>query len=110
MPTSLKVLTRQTPEDNFGIDAYTVPEDTKTLITNVVVSNSDVLSHNFSISIYSDEYELEVPIATSSPVPPRDSIILDIKQLMEENDILRIAAVSGSANVSFHVTGLEITP
>lgn len=109
MANTLKVLVRETPENNLGSDAYTVPANTKTLITNIVVSNSDVLSHNFSISIYSDLSETDVPLATSSPVPPRDSIILDVKQLMEENDILRIAAISGSANVSFHITGLEIT-
>jgi hypothetical protein len=47
-------------------------------------------------------------LAVESTVPARDSVIIDAKQVMVTGNTLRL--VASNAAVSFHVTGLEITP
>ena len=81
---------------------YTVPSSTTTLITNIVVSNSDTTARTYSIFLNN------VGLAVESIVPARDSVIIDAKQVMVATNTLSL--VASNAAVSFHVTGLEITP
>ena len=81
---------------------YTVPSSTTTLITNIVVSNSDTTARTYSIFLNN------VGLAVESIVPARDSVIIDAKQVIVATNTLRL--VASNAAVSFHVTGLEITP
>ena len=81
---------------------YTVPSSTTTLITNIVVRNSDTTARTYSIFLNN------VGLAVESIVPARESVIIDAKQVMVATTTLRL--VASNAAVSFHVTGLEITP
>jgi hypothetical protein len=107
MANTFKVLARR-----FGttssVDVYTVPAATKTLITNIVVSNQDSTARTFNIVLYNNSEAVNVPLATQTTVPARDSVIIDAKTLIEAGDIVRILS-SVNSQVAFHITGLEIT-
>jgi hypothetical protein len=106
MANTFKVLARQ-----FGttssVTVYTVPSSTKTLITNIVVSNQDSTARTFTINILNSALNQSIPLATLTTVPPRDSVIIDAKTLLDTGDEIRILA-SVVSQVSFHITGLEI--
>jgi len=106
MANTFKVLARRYGTTT-SFDAYTVPSSTKTLITNIVVSNADTTSRTFNIVLYNNSLSTNVPLATSTPVPARDSVIIDAKTLLEVGDIIRISS-SINSQVTFHITGLEI--
>jgi hypothetical protein len=80
---------------------YTVPSATTTLITNIVVSNSDTTARTYSIFLNN------IGLAVESTVPPRDSVIIDAKQVLVATNTVRL--VASNANVSFHISGLEIS-
>lgn len=107
MANTFKVLARQ-----FGTTSsatvYTVPSATKTLITNILVSNQDTTARTFTINILNSALNQSIPMASVTTVPSRDSVIIDAKTLLEVGDEVRILA-SVNSQVSFHITGLEIT-
>jgi hypothetical protein len=107
MASTFKVLTRR-----FGttapVTAYTVPASTKTLITNIVVANNSAAAATFTIGLYNNSTATEIPLATTTPVPAKDSVIIDAKTLLDTADLIRITASVNSV-VSFHITGLELT-
>jgi flagellar motor switch protein FliM len=107
MANTFKVLARQYGTTS-NVDVYTVPSSTKTLITNIVVSNADTSARTFSITLYNSSTAANVPLTTATTVPARDSVIIDAKTLLETGDIIRISS-SVDSQVTFHVTGLEIT-
>lgn len=80
---------------------YTVPSSTTTLVTNVVVSNSDTSARTYTI------YLDNVGLAVESTVPARDSVVIDAKQVLTTGDTVSLLASNSS--VSFHISGLEIT-
>jgi hypothetical protein len=106
MANTFKVLARQ-----FGttgsVTVYTVPSATKTLITNIVVSNQDSTARTFTINLLNSTLNESIPLATATTVPARDSVIIDAKTLLDAGDQIRILA-SVNSQVSFHITGLEI--
>jgi hypothetical protein len=107
MASTFKVLARR-----FGTTApatvYTVPASTKTLITNIVVANNNASAATFTIGLYNNSTATEVPLATTTNVPAKDSVIIDAKTLLDTSDQIRITASINSA-ISFHITGLELT-
>ena len=107
MANTFKVLARKYGTTSTN-DAYTVPSATKTLITNIVVSNADTSARTFTITLYNSTTAENVPLATATSVPARDSVIIDAKTLLDTGDIVRISA-SVDSQVTFHITGLEIT-
>lgn len=107
MANTFKVLARRYGTTSTA-DVYTVPSSTKTLITNIVVSNADTSARTFTITLYNSSTTTNVPLATSTSVPARDSVIIDAKTLLETGDIIRISS-SVDSQVTFHITGLEIT-
>ena len=80
---------------------YTVPADTKTLITTFVVTNTTSDPQTFNIKVAG------VDIAGGSTVAGNDASIIEFKTLMSAADA--IAADASSTDVTFHVTGLEIS-
>lgn len=107
MANTFQVLAR-TVGTMASVDVYTVPSSTKTLITNIVVSNSSSTARTFTIVLWNSSSSTNVPLATQTVVPARDSVIIDAKTLLSAGDIIRISA-SAETDVSFHITGLEIT-
>jgi hypothetical protein len=80
---------------------YTVPALTTTLISSVVVVNTASSSATFDMSLNN------VQIANDVIVPSNDSIILELKQVL--NATQTITALASATTVNFHISGLEIS-
>ena len=100
MANTFKILSRAAATTSAST-VYTVPNETTTLVTNIVVTNSTTSTATYSI------YLNNIPIAEVASVPARDSVIIDAKQVLTTGQTLRTTATSTS--VFFHISGLEIT-
>ena len=80
---------------------YTVPADTKALVTSFVVTNTGTVDAKYTITMNG------VEVAKDTTVAGSDSIIIEFKQLLDAGQVL--AASAESTDVNFSVTGLEIT-
>ena len=80
---------------------YTVPADTKALVTSFVVTNTSMVDAKYTITMNG------VDVAKDTTVAGSDSIIIEFKQLLDAGQVL--AASAESTDVNFSVTGLEIT-
>ncbi len=80
---------------------YTVPADTKALVTSFVVANTSSTDVKYNITMNG------VDVAKDTSVASNDSIIIEFKQLLDAGQAL--AASAESTDVNFSVTGLEIT-
>jgi hypothetical protein len=93
MATTLKKFIR-----GNGTQSYTFTNPG--LINNIVISNTSGSQQTYSITLNS------VSIVTSGIIPANDTIILDLKQYAEINNVL---STSGSS-CAFHISGVEVTP
>ena len=80
---------------------YTVPADTKALVTSFVVTNTSTVDAKYTITMNG------VEVAKDTTAAGSDSIIIEFKQLLDAGQVL--AASAASTDVNFSVTGLEIT-
>ena len=80
---------------------YTVPADTKALVTSFMVANTSDTDAKYSITMNG------VDVAKDAVVTANDSIIIEFKQLLDAGQVL--AASAQSTDVNFSVTGLEIS-
>jgi hypothetical protein len=80
---------------------YTVPSNTTTLVSSLVVVNTDSTAATFDMSFDGTQ------IANDVDVPPNDSLILDLKQVLEASDV--ISGLASASTVNFHISGLEIS-
>ena len=80
---------------------YTVPADTKALVTSFVVTNTTDQFLTYTITMNG------VEVAKEAVVDANDSIVIEFKQLLDAGQVL--AASAESTDVNFSVTGLEIT-
>lgn len=80
---------------------YTVPALTKTLITSVVVTNTSGTNATFDMSLNG------VQIANDVIAPANDSIILELKQVIDSGQT--ITGLASVTAVNFHISGLEIS-
>lgn len=100
MANTFKVLFRGAASTG-STTLYTVPSATTTLISSVVVTNTTSNVATYSMSLDG------VAIATTVQIPANDSIIIELKQVLEATEIL--AASASTTSVNFHISGLEIT-
>ena len=80
---------------------YTVPSSTTSVITNVVVTNTDSSSATFTLSLAGTAILSGVTLAAKSVAT------FDIKQVLDEAE-----TITGSASgttVNFHISGVEIS-
>lgn len=80
---------------------YTVPSNTTTLVTSIVVTNTANAQATYDLSLGG------VVVANDVTVPANDSAILEIKQIIEESDT--ITGLASATTVNFHISGLEIS-
>lgn len=79
---------------------YTVPGDHYAIVTNIVVTNTSSASINATISLDG------VEIIAESPVPGNDSIVFDIRQVLEAAEL--IEGLASSSGLNFHISGVEV--
>jgi hypothetical protein len=92
MATTLKKFIR-----GNGTQSYTFTNPG--LINNIVISNTSGSQQTYSITLAT------FSIVTSGIIPANDTVILDLKQYAEINDVL---ATSGTS-CAFHISGVEIS-
>jgi hypothetical protein len=100
MANTFKALFRGTaPTSNTTL--YTVPAGTTTLVNSLVVVNTASAVATFDMSFDS------IQIANDVSIPGNDSLILELKQVLEASDVL--AGLASASTVNFHISGLEIS-
>lgn len=99
MATESKTLYRSVAPTSSAT-LYTVPSATTTVVTSIAVSNANSQDKTYTLNLDS------VAIATTVTVPGLDTVIIDLKQVLEATET--ITGLASSADVSFHICGVEI--
>jgi len=80
---------------------YTVPAATTAVINNIIVANTSNASRTYTMSLDN------VKIAEAVTIPANDSLAIDIKQVLAATKT--ITGLASNTDVTFHISGLEIT-
>lgn len=100
MATVSKTLFRGAATTNTTTTLYTVPADTTTVVTNIVVANTAATAGTFTFSLAG------VKFAETVTVGAYDSTVLDIKQVLEATQTIQGGA--SATTITFHIGGVEI--
>jgi hypothetical protein len=100
MATLTKALAR-TAAATSSATLYTVPADTTTVISNIVVTNSAATAATFTITVDSVDLFKDAAIAANS------TAAFDLKQVLATTKI--IAGLASATTVRFHISGVEIS-
>ena len=100
MATTSKTLFRGAATTDTTTVLYTVPSATTSVITNIVVTNTDGASGAFTLAFAGTNF------ATTVTVGANDSTVIDIKQ-----PLIATETITGGASaitINFHISGVEI--
>ena len=100
MATLTKALAR-TAAATSSATLYTVPADTTTVISNIVVTNSAATAATFTITVDAVDLFKDAAIAANS------TAAFDLKQVLATTKI--IAGLASATTVRFHISGVEIS-
>jgi hypothetical protein len=100
MATTVKALYRGAATTNTATTLYTVPAATTAVITNIVITNTSGSLQTYSLSLDG------VSIATTVAISATDSVVIDMKQVLEATKI--IAGGASATSVNIHISGVEI--
>jgi DNA phosphorothioation-dependent restriction protein DptG len=101
MATVSKTLFRGAATTTTTTTLYTVPADTTTVVTNIVVANTDSEARTFTFSLDN------VTLADAVTVGSKDSLVLDIKQVLSAGTTLKGGA--SATTINLHIAGVEIS-
>lgn len=104
MPNTAKVLFRGAATTTLTTELYVVPAATTTVITSIAVCNSGASAADFTLSI--GPAGSEVKLFDEAEVGADTTTIIDLKQVLTAAQVIDGGATS--ANVSFHISGMEI--
>jgi len=110
MPTTYKVLGQSAPNATTNTDIYTVPSNTQTVVSTIVVANraSTVATYRIAIRLNGATISNQHYIAYDVAVGGGDSTTLTLGLTLDPAEIITVYA--STANLSFNVFGAEITP
>jgi len=110
MPTTYKVLAQSAPSATTNTDIYTVPANTQTVISTIVVANRAASAATYRIAIRLNGATLanQHYIAYDVTVGASDSTTITIGITLDPAEVITVYA--SNANLSFNVFGAEITP
>ena len=100
MATTSKTLFRGAATTDTTTVLYTVPSATTSVITSIVVTNTDGASGTFTLAFAGTNF------ATTVTVGAYDSTVIDIKQ-----PLIATETITGGASaitINFHISGVEI--
>lgn len=100
MATTSKTLAR-TAAATSSATLYTVPADTTTVVTNIVITNTTVSPQTFTLSLNGTK------LAEAVTVGNNDSTVVDLKQVLTATQT--ITGFASSTAVNFHIAGVEIS-
>ena len=101
MPNTPKNLFRGAATTNTATVLYTTPSATTAVVTNIVVTNTNAAAGTFTMSFN------DVLLADTVSVPAKDSIVLDIKQVLATTNTIKGGA--SATTINFHIGGVEIS-
>jgi hypothetical protein len=101
MPTTPKTLFRGAATTNTATVLYTTPSATTTVITNIVVVNTNATAATFTMAFD------DVNFATTVTVGGLDSTVIDIKQELAASKTIKGGA--STTTINFHISGVEIS-
>ncbi len=103
-----KVLGQSAPAATTATNVYTVPSDTETVISTIIIANRDAAAGSFRLSVrpngatQADEHY----IAYDVPIAGADSTTLTLGITLDAADVVTFYA--SSADMSINVFGTEI--
>ena len=101
MATASKTLFRGAATTTTSTTLYTVPSSTTAVVTNIIVANTSSSDGTFTISLDN------VLLADAVIVSSKDSVVLDIKQVLTAGTTLKGGA--SATTINFHIGGVEIS-
>ena len=107
MATTTKNLYRANAPAVAGSPSYTVPSSTTTIITNVIVCNTDTVSRTFTIAIYNTGLANGTNLFNQATIAAKTTTIIDLKQVLTAAQELYVTA-DAALVVSVSINGLEI--
>lgn len=99
MANAAKVLFRGAADTTVQT-LYTVPASTTTVVTDIVVTNTDSSASTFTLEL--DDVEIAEEIA----IDANDSVSLSLKQVLNTTETIK--GLAGAITVNFHISGMEI--
>ena len=79
---------------------YTVPASTTTVVTNILVTNTDSADATFNILLD------DVSAGTLVTVGGYDTTVIDLKQVLATTKTIK--GLASAVTVNFHISGVEI--
>ena len=101
MPNTPKTLFRGAATTTTSTTLYTVPSSTTAVVTNIVVTNTSSSAESFTVSLN------DVLLADTVSVGAKDSVVLDIKQVLVATNTIKGGA--SATTINFHIGGVEIS-
>jgi hypothetical protein len=101
MATVSKTLFRGAATTTTSTTLYTVPSATTTVVTNIIVANTSSSSGTFTLSLDN------VILADAVSVGAKDSVVLDVKQVLNATQTLKGGA--SATTINFHIGGVEVS-
>jgi hypothetical protein len=101
MPSTPKTLFRGAATTTVGTTLYTVPAATTAVVTSIVVTNTAATAGTFTMALGGTNF------ATTVAVPPNDSSVIDIKQVLTATQT--ITGGASATTINFHIGGVEIS-
>jgi DNA phosphorothioation-dependent restriction protein DptG len=101
MPNTPKTLFRGAATTTTSTTLYTVPSSTTTVVTNIIITNTASTAGTFTMSLN------DVLLADAIAVGAKDSVILDIRQVLVATNTIKGGASATTMN--FHIGGVEIS-
>jgi hypothetical protein len=100
MANTFKVLFRGAASTSEAT-LYTTPAATTTLVSSVLIVNTATSAATYDILLD------DVAIANDVSVPANDTVLIELKQVLEAGQTIK--ALASATAVNFHISGLEIT-
>jgi hypothetical protein len=99
MATTSKILFRGAASIS-STTLYTVPASTTTVVTDIVITNTDSSSGNYELLLN------DVVLAKTVTVGANDSTIIQLKQPLTATQTIK--GLASATTINFHISGVEI--
>jgi len=110
MATSYSILAQAAPAATTNTDLYTVPASTELIGSTLYICNRAATATTFRVALRPAGATIsnEMYVAYDVPVAPNDTTTITTGLTMAATDKMTVYA--GNANLSFNLSGAEITP
>jgi len=100
MPLTVKALSRGSFATS-NATLYTVPSATTSVVTNILVCNTDEADQTFTMLLDG------VEIFSTTTLNAKGTIAIDLKQALATTKV--VSGSASSTNVKYHISGTEIS-